>query len=40
MVDPKGTKSMPMADGVGVHIKNAINVMMEDLSKDDRKSVE
>jgi hypothetical protein len=41
-VDGGPERNEVYADGrrVGVHVKNAINVMMEDLSKDDRKSVE
>jgi hypothetical protein len=27
-------------DGAGVHAKNAINVVMEDLAEEDRKEVE
>jgi hypothetical protein len=40
MADPKGSKPSRMVDGTGVHVKNAINVAMEDLAEEDRKEVE
>jgi hypothetical protein len=40
MADPKGSKPSVVVDDTGVHPKNAINVTMEDLAKEDRKEVE
>jgi hypothetical protein len=40
MADPKGNKPAAVADGTSVHLKNAINVAMEDLAEEDRKEVE
>jgi hypothetical protein len=40
MVDPKGTKLIPMVVGAGVNVKNAVNVVMEDLTKEDHKKIE
>jgi prefoldin subunit 5 len=40
MVDPKGTKLIPMVVGAGVNVKNTINVVMEDLTKEDHKKIE
>jgi hypothetical protein len=40
MADPKGSKPSRTVDGTGVHVKNAINVAMEDLAEEDRKEVE
>jgi hypothetical protein len=39
VVDPKGSKASIATDVVGVHAKNAINIAMEDLSKEDRKGI-
>jgi hypothetical protein len=39
MADPKGNKPAAVVDGTGVHRKNAINIAMEDLAKEDRKEV-
>jgi hypothetical protein len=40
MVDPKEVRTLAAADNGGVHVKNTINVKMEDLNEDDRKAVE
>jgi hypothetical protein len=40
MADPTGSKPDVGVDGAGVDPKNAINVVMEDLAKEDRKEVE
>jgi hypothetical protein len=40
MVDPTGSKPAVGVDGAGVDPKNAINVVMEDLDKEDRKEVD
>jgi hypothetical protein len=33
--DPKGNMPSAVADGAGVHAKNAINMAMEDLREED-----
>jgi hypothetical protein len=40
VADPKGNKPATAVDGAGVHPKNAINISMDDLTKEDRKEVE
>jgi hypothetical protein len=40
VADPKGSRASAAVDGAGVHSKNAINVVMEDLAEEDRKEVE
>jgi hypothetical protein len=39
MADPKGAKEA-VTDGTSIHANNAINVVMEDLSEEDREEVE
>jgi hypothetical protein len=38
MADPKGSKAVT-TDGAAIHGKNAINVALENLTKEDRKAV-
>jgi hypothetical protein len=40
MADPTGSKPAVGVDGAGIDPKNAINVVMEDLAKEDRKEVQ
>jgi ribosome recycling factor len=40
MMDPKGIKVSTAMDGAGVQARNAIHVLMEDLTEEDRKEVE
>jgi predicted phosphoribosyltransferase len=40
MVNPKEARTSAAADNAVVHVKNTINVEMEDLNDDDRKAVE
>jgi hypothetical protein len=40
MPDPKETKLVPATNGASVHAKNTINVVMEDLTKEDNKEIE
>jgi hypothetical protein len=40
MADLKGARTSAPADNAGVHVKNAINMAMEDLTEDDMKEVE
>jgi hypothetical protein len=40
MADPKGVKPTATADGAGVHVKNFINVVMEDLTEEDYMEIE
>jgi hypothetical protein len=39
MADPKGSKAA-VADEAGIQTKNANNMALEDLTKEDRKAVE
>jgi hypothetical protein len=40
MADLKGSKPSGMVDNTGIHVKNTINIVMEDLAEEDRKEVE
>jgi hypothetical protein len=40
MADLKGSKPSGMVDSTGIHVKNTINIVMEDLAEEDRKEVE
>jgi hypothetical protein len=40
MTGCKGSKASTMVDYVRVQAKNTINVMMDDLTKEDRKEIE